>query len=220
MIWLILPSGTALAGYDADWAVARRTTTANTWDGARANLEIRNGRISDSDAEDGYKVAQVLWVYCPTGTSDWVEAGFTRGWTNENMLALYWGAGWLDPSTGHQQWGFWRITNAYTVGERTLFGIMHFGGSSGDYTWRVYVDGSPASSVGGNLSYHHGTSYTRKLECGIQRDASTGMLGSSSDWCNNRTLSYTTNDGASWPWWGTAATFVKTPQSGNPIHIR
>jgi hypothetical protein len=92
------------------------------------------------------------------------------------------------------------VNCTWTAGDWHWFKIMHHSGTTtGDCSWRVFIDGDPVESGDGvNITTSHEKPYARMMDAGIEVTASSGKLGTSSDWCGLYNLSVTTDEQASW----------------------
>jgi hypothetical protein len=172
------------------------------WDGVHVDMRLRSGSISSQDAGYGFFIANAIWAATDgTAQNEWVEAGYTRGWEGQNVMTGYWASQRWSESQGKYVYGEHRIINcAWTGGDWHWFKIMHHSGTTtGDCSWRVYVDGDPAVSADGNsISTSHKYPWSCEMYCGIELIASTGLLGTSSDWCRLNNLQATTDEQQSW----------------------
>ena len=183
------------------YALAQKTS-GSQWDGVRTYMEVRNGEISSSDAAAGYFIENTLWVYTDGTTgSEWVEAGYTRGWNSQDIMTGYWASQRWSESQGRYVYDEHKAVNCtWTGGDWHWFKIMHHNGTTqGDCDWRVFIDGDPVVSGDGvSITTSHKYSWSQMMDVGLEAIASSGKLGASSNWCRLYNLGATTDEQASW----------------------
>ncbi len=104
--------GTAGASYIGHRYAKATKTSGSHWDGVRVRMEVRSGEIGFGDADAGRFIANTLWVFTDgTGSSEWVEAGYTRGWNGDDTMTGYWASRRWSESQGQFVYAEHRAVN-------------------------------------------------------------------------------------------------------------
>lgn len=159
---------------DHAYAEGRCYASSATWRGAEANIEVRNGAISDADASNGGFILETLWVLSTPNTG-WVECGYMRGYRGQNIRTPYW---YCQTLAGN---GYWhRVVNiTLTNGESPKFRIAK---TSADNAWQCTIGGVAAQdSTGDSVANNCLGSHINRYEAGLECCASSGRLGTTSD---------------------------------------
>jgi len=217
----------ASASYLRCYAVVHKNDTSAQWNGARTNMDIHNGQIGTTDAQNGYFVADALWVYdvwngWSASNNQWVEVGYTRGWEddsnpgNNDVLTLYWTEQMWVEGIGYQYYEH-KIRTSIAAGETYWGKILYLGGGDAGYAqWGVYIDGDPADSQWW-YSESQAHDHAHNLFCGLENTASSGKLGSSSNHVEMKAVNKSSNGGTSWQTWAGDG-LSETVDSGSTYH--
>lgn len=194
--------GVASAYYIGHQYALMEKVSGSQWDGIQVRMEVRAGELDYADAVDGLYIANSLWAYTDaTGSNEFVEAGYTRGWNTLNIMTGYWASRRYSESQGQYVYAEHRIVNCtWTGGDWHYFKIMHHSGTTtGDCTWQVFVDGSAVQSGDGvGLTTSHQYPHSSFMQAGLEVIASSGKLGASSNNCRLYNLAATTDEQGSW----------------------
>ncbi|HJW74326.1 MAG TPA: hypothetical protein VJ787_01470 [Thermoleophilia bacterium] len=154
------------------------------WIGARANIEVRNGAISDADAANGGYAAEALWIGPNMSGTYWVEVGYSRGWGGDNIVTFYW-ANRNTTSPYYHEHKVWNLNAAAYVGTSPEFKIVRVGSSD---DWNVYIDGIYANDAGDDHTANTTFTSIDHFDVGLESNCSSGRLGASTDYVNASTL--------------------------------
>lgn len=74
------------------YATVRTYSPDSSWGGGAAHWETRANYAIDW--EQGGFAAQVMWVGVSGHSGNWLEIGWTHGWSSQNERTLYWAGGY------------------------------------------------------------------------------------------------------------------------------
>jgi len=198
------------ASYYRSYAEVQKYRTDKNWNWVRAELEVHNGIISSADAEAGRFIAEVLWAYTELGSgtgedAEWVEAGYTRGWSggdgnpyNNDILTLYWvDRKYIESPDYRYVYQEWRITSPSIGAEDTPRVVLKWlSGSGPDADWGIYING-----VKKGTSHSQPHNHAHFLACGLESSASSGVLGTAADHINDMNMAKSQDGGSTIGGW-------------------
>lgn len=215
---MLIMAASASASYYRSYGVCWQDRQDLEFNGARQDVEVRSGEISDADANAGRFIIQNLWIitHMEGGEiKEWVETGVRRGWITSphNIMTAFWAEQHYAESSSQYVFTQTRITNTMTPGDFVFFKILHISGMK----WGVYIEGNPAQTTNGDYtaeSQNH--DYFHKSESGLESVATTAKYGSSANWADVEQISTTLNHGSSWSSWSSAGIL---PEDDPHMHV-
>jgi hypothetical protein len=165
--------------YQSTYAKGWDQASGAAWTGARANIEVRSGLISDADAADYGFVAESLWIGPDMTGTYWVEVGATRGWQGDNILTFYWVCQNASAPYYHEH----KVRNlnaANYVGTTPEFKIVHGSGNN----WNVLIDGTYADDANDDHSAATPFSSIDHFDVGLESNCSSGKMGAATNYVN------------------------------------
>lgn len=193
---------------DHAYSVGRCYSSSATWRGAEANIEVREGEISDADASAGGFVLNTLWVLSTPNTG-WVECGYMRGYRGDNIRTPYW---YCKTLAGN---GYWhKVVNVSLVnGDTPRFRIEK---TAADEAWQCTIGGVAAQdSSGDSVANSCLGTHINRYEVGLECCASSGHLGSVGDWIDISDQKKKAGDGT----WGFSTAGLSYILGGDPQDI-